>query len=36
MLDIISIGAATIDIFVQSNQFIVDKKLLSLEYSSKN
>jgi len=35
MLDVISIGAATIDIFVKSPQFIVDNNLLSLEYSSK-
>lgn len=35
MLDVVSIGAATIDIFVKSPQFIVDKNLLSLEYSSK-
>ncbi|HPT66039.1 MAG TPA: carbohydrate kinase family protein [Candidatus Woesebacteria bacterium] len=36
MLDVVSIGAATIDIFVKSKQFIVDKNLLSLEYASKN
>lgn len=36
MFDVISIGAATIDIFIKSKQFIVDKNLLSLEYSSKN
>ena len=36
MLDVISIGAATIDIFVKSKEFIVDKNLLSLKYSSKN
>lgn len=36
MLDVISIGAATIDIFIKSKQFIVDDNLLSLEYSSKN
>jgi len=36
MLDVISIGGATIDIFVKSKQFIVDNNLLSLEYSSKN
>lgn len=35
MLDVISLGAATIDIFVKSPQFIVDNNLLSLEYSSK-
>jgi ribokinase len=36
MLDVISIGGATIDIFVKSPQFIVANNLLSLEYSSKN
>jgi len=36
MFDVISIGAATIDIFVKSKQFIVNNNLLSLEYSSKN
>lgn len=36
MFDVITIGAATIDIFVKSPQFIVDNNLLSLEYSSKN
>ena len=35
MLDVISIGGATIDIFAKSKQFIVDNNLLSLEYSSK-
>lgn len=35
-LDIVSIGSATIDIFVKSNDFIYDKKLLSLKASSKN
>lgn len=34
--DIISIGAATVDIFVKSNQFLVQDNLLSLPYSSKN
>lgn len=34
--DIVSIGSATIDIFVKSNDFIYDKKLLSLKASSKN
>ena len=36
MFDVISIGAATLDIFVKSKQFIVANNLLSLEYSSKN
>lgn len=36
MLDVISIGASTVDIFVKSKQFIVANNLLSLEYSSKN
>ena len=36
MFDIISIGAATVDIFVKSEQFKVQDNLLSLEYSSKN
>ncbi len=36
MLDVVTIGAATIDIFAKSEQFIVDGKLLSLKYSSKN
>lgn len=36
MLDILSVGAATLDIFVKSPQFIVKDNLLSLEYSSKN
>ena len=36
MLDVISIGGATLDIFVKSKQFIVKNNLLSLEYSSKN
>ena len=34
--DVISIGSATIDIFVKSKDFIYDKKLLSLKASSKN
>jgi sugar/nucleoside kinase (ribokinase family) len=34
--DVISIGSATIDIFVKSNDFIYDKKFLSLKASSKN
>jgi sugar/nucleoside kinase (ribokinase family) len=36
MLDVISIGAATVDIFVKSSQFITDNDLLSLKNSSKN
>ncbi len=36
MIDVISIGGATIDIFVKSKQFIIDNNLLSLKYSSKN
>lgn len=36
MIDVLSIGGATVDIFIKSKQFIVDKNLLSLEYSSKN
>ena len=36
MLDVISIGGATIDIFVKSRQFIVDNNLISLTHSSKN
>ena len=34
--DVISIGSATIDIFVKSKDFIYDQKLLSLKASSKN
>lgn len=34
--DVISIGSATIDIFVKSKDFIYDKKFLSLKASSKN
>jgi sugar/nucleoside kinase (ribokinase family) len=36
MFDVISIGSATVDIFVKSNDFIVGNDLLSLNYSSKN
>jgi len=36
MFDVLSIGAATIDIFVKSKEFIVNNDLLSLKYSSKN
>jgi sugar/nucleoside kinase (ribokinase family) len=36
MYDVISIGAATVDIFVKSEQFVVKDNLLGLEYSSKN
>jgi len=36
MLDIISIGAATVDIFIKSDEFIINKDLLALKYSSKN
>lgn len=36
MFDTISIGAATIDIFIKSKQFIIENNLLSLKYSSKN
>lgn len=34
--DVISIGSATIDIFVKSKDFIYDKKILGLKASSKN
>lgn len=34
--DIISIGAATVDIFVKSDQFILDHDLIALKHSSKN
>ena len=34
--DVISIGSATIDIFVKSKDFIYDKNFLSLRSSSKN
>lgn len=36
MLDIVSIGAATIDIFVKSKSFKVSNNLLTVAYSSKN
>lgn len=36
MMDTISIGAATVDIFVKSDQFKIDQNLLSLPVSSKN
>lgn len=36
MFDVISIGAATVDIFVKSNQFHVNGQTLSVAYSSKN
>jgi ribokinase len=36
MLDVISIGAALVDIFVKSTQFILANDLLSLKDSSKN
>ena len=36
MFDVISIGAAIVDIFVKSDKFILDNNLLSLEASSKN
>ncbi|MCX6726782.1 MAG: carbohydrate kinase family protein [Candidatus Shapirobacteria bacterium] len=36
MIDVISIGAATVDIFVKSDQFKIDNSLLSLPVSSKN
>ena len=36
MFDVISIGAAIVDIFVKSDEFILDNNLLSLEASSKN
>lgn len=35
MFDVISIGAATVDIFAKSNQFLVKDNLLSIPYSSK-
>lgn len=35
-MDIISIGAATVDIFVKSDQFILDNNLIALKHSSKN
>lgn len=36
MYDVISIGAATVDIFVKSDQFDIQNKLLTLPASSKN
>jgi len=36
MVDVISIGAATVDIFVKSKDFVVNNNLLSLAYSSKS
>jgi ribokinase len=36
MLDVVTIGAATIDIFVKSKEFVTNSKLLSLKYSSKS
>ncbi|MEI8067558.1 MAG: carbohydrate kinase family protein [Candidatus Shapirobacteria bacterium] len=36
MFDVISIGAATVDIFAKSHQFLVKNNLLSLDYSSKS
>jgi len=36
MFDVISIGAAIVDIFVKSDEFILDNNLLSLKASSKN
>jgi len=36
MFDVISIGTAIVDIFVKSDEFILDNNLLSLESSSKN
>ncbi|MDD4027351.1 MAG: carbohydrate kinase family protein [Candidatus Shapirobacteria bacterium] len=36
MVDVLTIGAATIDIFIKSSQFVIDNNLVSLEYSSKN
>lgn len=36
MFDVISVGAATVDIFVKSKQFRVDDQTLSVAYSSKN
>jgi len=34
--DVISIGAATVDIFAKSNDFLINKNLLCLPYASKN
>jgi sugar/nucleoside kinase (ribokinase family) len=36
MYDVISIGSATVDIFIKSDQFITKNDLISLPYSSKN
>ena len=36
MYDVISFGAATVDIFAKSDNLIVNKDLLSIPYSSKN
>lgn len=36
MIDVLSIGSATIDILVKSKQLLINKDLLSLELSSKN
>ncbi len=36
MYDIITIGAATVDIFVKSTSLIIKDNLLSIEYASKN
>ncbi|MDD4938032.1 MAG: carbohydrate kinase family protein [Candidatus Shapirobacteria bacterium] len=36
MYDVISIGSATIDIFVKSDQFSIQKKILNIPASSKN
>ncbi|MFA5750095.1 MAG: carbohydrate kinase family protein [Candidatus Shapirobacteria bacterium] len=36
MYDVISIGAATVDIFIKSNDFLINKDLLCLKYASKS
>ena len=36
MLDVLTVGAATLDIFVKSPQFIVEDNLIALKHSSKN
>jgi sugar/nucleoside kinase (ribokinase family) len=36
MYDVISIGAATVDIFVKSNDFLIQDNLLCLKYASKS
>lgn len=36
MYDVISIGSATVDIFIKSDQFLTKDDLISLKYSSKN